>query len=131
LTITTATTSTLVIGSLPTVGDTYPAHIPVDGTTTISSTSVMFAAGDVIQPANSRYPYTVTAPVLRGSGTTVTVPLHRAIITSEGINLNTHGVLVGNSCTWRVIVTGLPSYTLIPIRRVQFTGDFELVEKVI
>lgn len=115
LTISTSTTATLVLTTLPSV----------------SSSTILFKAGDIIQPENSRYPYTVTAQVLRGTNTTTSVTLHRAIITSEGINLVGQGVLVGNSATWRVIVTALPTYALTPMRNVQYTGDFELVEKII
>tara|TARA_R110000868_G_scaffold69724_2_gene204906 strand:- start:134 stop:781 length:648 start_codon:yes stop_codon:yes gene_type:complete len=115
LTISTSTTSTLVLTTLP----------------AISSSTVMFRAGDLIQPENSRYPYSVTTTVLRGSSSTVSVPLHRSIIASEGVNLMTQGVKVGNSATWQVIVTGLPTYALIPMRQVQYTGDFELIEKII
>jgi hypothetical protein len=115
LTISTSTTSTLVLTTLPTT----------------ATTTVMFKPGDIIQPENSRYPYSVTAEVLRGATSTITVPLHRSIITSENINLMTQGVKVGNSATWQVIVTGLPTYSLIPMRQVQYTGDFELIEKII
>jgi len=115
LTISTSTTATLVLTTLPSV----------------SSSTVLFKAGDIIQPENSRYPYSVTAEVLRGSNTTTSVTLHRAIITSEAINLVGQGVAVGNSATWRVIVTGLPTYALIPMKQVQYTGDFELIEKII
>jgi hypothetical protein len=97
----------------------------------IGSSSVVFARGDFIQPENSRYPYTVTADVLRGSGTTVTVPLHRALITSEGITLTGNGILVGNSCTWQVVISGLPSYQLTPMQLVQYTGNFELIERIV
>lgn len=115
LTISTSTTSTLVLTTLPST----------------ATTTVMFQLGDIIQPENSRYPYSVTAQVLRGSGSTVSVPLHRAIITSEGVNLMTQGVKVGNSATWQMVVTGLPTYSLVPMRQVQYTGDFELIEKII
>jgi hypothetical protein len=115
LTISTSTTSTLVLTTLPTT----------------ASTVVMFKPGDLIQPENSRYPYSVTAEVLRGGGSTVSVPLNRPVITSENINLMTQGVKVGNSATWQVIVAGLPTYTLTPMRQVQYTGDFELIEKII
>ena len=115
LTISTSTTSTLVLTTLPST----------------TSTTVLFKPGDIIQPANSRYPYSVTETVTRGTNTTTSVTLHRPIITSEGINLVGQGVSVGNSATWRVIVTGLPTYALIPMRQVQYTGDFELVEKII
>lgn len=115
LTIQAVGTSSLTITTLPSV----------------SSSTVIFAQGDLIQPENSRYPYTVANTVTRGSSTTTSVTLHRPIITSEGISLVGQGLAVGNSCTWRVVVSGLPSYQLVPMQRVQYTGDFELVEKVI
>lgn len=97
----------------------------------VSSSTVIFSQGDLIQPENSRYPYTVAQTVTRGLSTTTSVTLHRPIITSEGISLVGQGLAVGNSCTWRVVVAGLPSYQLIPMKQVQYTGDFELIEKVI
>jgi hypothetical protein len=126
LTIQAATTSTLTITNLPAIGT--PTIDPLRALTT---SSVLFQQGDLIQPANSRYPYTVVNTVIRGASTTTSVTLHRPIITSEGINLVGQGVKIGNSCSWRVIVSGLPSYQLIPMRQVQYTGDFELIEKVI
>ena len=114
---------------------TYDGSNDIDVLTTssvtISSSTVLFKAGDIIQPSNSRYPYAITGNVLRGSGSTVTVNLHRPIITSENISLGGSSVNVGNSCTWRVLVVTLPTYTLIPNKQVQYTGDFEVVEKVI
>jgi len=115
LTISSTGTSTLTLTTLPSV----------------TSSTVLFAVGDFIQPANSRYPYTVTAAVLRGSNTTTSVTLNRPIITSEGINLIGQGVRVGNSCTWRVVVATMPTYSLIYGQQMQYNGDFELVEKVI
>jgi hypothetical protein len=126
LTISSTGTSTIVLTGLPNIGTTT-----TNTTTFVSSLTVLLAKGDFIQPANSRYPYTVTADVLRGSNTTTSVSLNRSILTSEGVNLVGQAVKIGNACTWRVIVTGMPTYTLIPMRRVQYTGDFELVEKVI
>ena len=115
LTIQAVGTSTMTITDLPSV----------------SSSTVVFAKGDLIQPNNSRYPYTVVNTVLRGLTTTTSVTLNRPIISSEGISLLGQGLKVGNSCTWRVLVTGLPTYQLVPMQRVQYTGDFELVEKII
>lgn len=100
-------------------------------TTTISSSTVIFQKGDIIQPNNSRYPYSVTGQVIRGSGSSVTVNLNRALITSEGVTLTGQGIKVGNSCSWRVVVSGLPTYQVVPYDRLQFTGNFELVEKII
>lgn len=97
----------------------------------VSSSTVILAAGDFIQAANSRYPYTVTANVVRGANTTTNCTLNRPIIASEGISLNGQTLNVGNSCTWQVVVATLPTYQLIPNRQVQYTGDFELIEKII
>jgi hypothetical protein len=108
-------TSSFVITSLPSV----------------SSSTVVFAKGDLIQPENSRYPYAVVNTVVRGLTTTTSVTLHRPIITSEGITLSGQGLAVGNSCTWRVVVSGLPTFQLIPMQQVQYTGDFELIERII
>jgi hypothetical protein len=115
LTISSTGTSTLTLTTLPSV----------------SSSTVLFAVGDVIQPENSRYPYTVTAAVLRGSNTTTSVTLNRPVITSEGISLIGQGLRVGNSCTWRMVVSAMPTYSLIYGQRMQYNGDFELIEKII
>jgi hypothetical protein len=103
----------------------------VTGLPSVSSSTVVFAKGDLIQPENSRYPYAVVNTVVRGLTTTTSVTLHRPIITSEGVTLSGQGLAVGNSCTWRVIVSGLPTFQLIPMQQVQYTGDFELIERII
>lgn len=105
--------------------------ITLTGLPTLPQGTVLFARGDLIQPANSRYPYAVAETVYRGATTTTNVTLHRNIITSENINLVGQNILVANSCTWRVLVSALPTYQLVPGRFVQYTGDFELIEKVI
>jgi hypothetical protein len=114
-----------------TILSTGTSTITVTGLPSVSSGTVIFARGDLIQPANSRYPYTVANTVTRGLTTTTSVTLHRPIISSEGVNLIGQGLAVGNSCTWQVVVTGLPTYQLTPMQRVQYTGDFELIEKII
>jgi len=118
------TTSTVTIGNLPAIGSTATVGL-------ISSSTVVFAAGDFIQPINSRYPYSVVNTVYRGTGTSITVDLGRPIITSENINIANYGVKVGNSVTWRVVVASMPVYSLIPNRRVQYNGTFDLIEKII
>lgn len=105
--------------------------VTVSSATYVTSGTILFAVGDLIQPANSRYPYSITTEVARGSGSTVTVNLHRNVITSEGITYAGAAIKVGNSCTWRVVLSGLPTYQLTPNRLVQYTGDFELFEKII
>jgi hypothetical protein len=99
--------------------------------TYVSSSTVVFNIGDIIQPANSRYPYTVTEPVVRGVNTTTNVSLNRNVITSEGVTLAGQALSVGNDCTWRVVVSGLPTYQLTPMQLVQYTGNFELIERIV
>jgi len=97
----------------------------------VSSGTVIFAKGDYIQPANSRYPYTVAETCTRGVNTTTSVLLHRNVITSEGITLTGQNLVYGNTCTWRVIVSDLPTYQLTPMQLVQYTGNFELIERIV
>jgi len=119
LTIYSASTASMAITGLPAIsGD-------------ITSSTVIFAVGDIIQPANSRYPYTVVNTVVRGVNTTTNVTLNRAVITSEGVTLTGQPINVGNDVTWRVVVSALPTYQLVPGKNVQYTGDFELIEKII
>ena len=117
---TTATsTASIVIDQLPDLGDP------------ITTATYIFRAGDFIQPANSRYPYTVTEDVQRGSGTTVTLPLNRAIITSENTTITNQTLLIGTDTTMRLLVVDLPSYNIVPGGIVQFSGDFRVAERVI
>ena len=117
---TTATsTASITIDTLPAIaGD-------------ITTATYVFKAGDFVQPANSRYPYTVTADVQRGSGTTVSLPLNRAIITSENTTITNQTLLIGTDTTMRLLVVDLPAYHLVPGGIVQFSGDFRVVERVI
>jgi hypothetical protein len=91
---------------------------------------VIFKPGDYIQPAGSRYPYIITNTVLRGTDTVVTATTHRSLITSEATTV-TGAILVGNTCTFQMVVLTLPTYKLVSNDRVQFTGDFTMVEKII
>jgi hypothetical protein len=114
MTITNFTLTSVTLGGLPTV----------------SSSTVLFRPGDYIQPANSRYPYIITNTVTRGTNTVVTATVHRNLITSEATTV-TGAILVGNTCTFRMVVNSLPTYQIVPYDMVKFTGDFTLVEKII
>lgn len=119
LSISTSTTSTLVITDLPAIAGG------------ITSSTVVFRAGDFVQPANSRYPYTVLGTVTRGSGSTVSVTLNRDIIASEGLNFAGQDLKVGTEVSWRMVVLNRPTYRILPYNRLEFTGQFELMEKII
>jgi hypothetical protein len=120
------------LGGPPTANSPVQETVTLDVSRDIVSTAqtVLFKKGDLIQPANSRYPYSITEDVLRGTGTRV-VPLNRSIITSEAINLVGQQIRIGSLCTWRVVVVGLPTYTFIQQNQIQFNGNFDLVERII
>ena len=125
VTISAFTLTSMTLGNLPTIGSTT-----TNTTTFVTSSTVIFASGDYIQPAGSRYPYIVSNTVIRGTDSVVTATVHRNLITSEATTV-TGAILVGNSCTFRMIVNILPTYKLVSNDRVQFTGDFSLIEKII
>lgn len=124
LTITSFVTATITVGGLPSIGD-----LDRDGVA-ITSSTVMFAAGDYVQPASSRYPYIVSTEVLRGSTSTVQLTAHRNLISSENITV-TGPVKVGTSCSWRMVIVKLPNINVIIKDRFQWTDDFQLMEKII
>jgi len=117
---------TLVLGSLP----------------SISSTAYIVKAGDFCQVG--RYSYIATADVIRGSGSTVNIPVHRNLITAVTSPINAvigqYGATVamgGNSytgTTFPVILRDYPTYTLVPITNdsfIQWSGDFKALESVL
>lgn len=112
------------------------ASVPAANATTISignlpavaSGTVVFAAGDFIQIGN--YPYKVTTEVLRGSGSTVSVTIHRPIIGTPSTGTLT---AVGASCTFSVVAEVCPTYTLRPMTSgafVDWDADFVFRENV-
>lgn len=94
----------------------------------LSSSAIIFSAGDIIQPlaGSHRYPYIVTSNVTRGSVSSITIPVHRDIIGT----ITSGGIRAGETCTFKVIVTSLPSYQYVPGKLIQFSGDFQLLENV-
>lgn len=97
----------------------------------VSSTTVVAAVGDFIQPFWSRYPYVVTTPAVRGVGNTVNLTTNRPRITSESTTITNASILVGTQTSFTMVVTTLPTYEFGQYRRVNFSGDFELVEKIV
>jgi len=114
MTITNFSSATITIGTLPSV----------------STATVLFRAGDWIQPQQSRYPYIVSTDVLRGSTSTVEVSVHRNRITSEAVTI-TGPIYVGTATTLKVIVSELPTYRLVNNNFAEFTGNFTVVERIV
>ena len=102
-------------------------NLEVTNLTGESATDFIVKKGDFIQPANSSYPYQATADVLRGTDTTVAVPVHREIIES---NVYLANVLLGNNCTFKVKMIQQPPYSITPGRYVEWGGDLQLMEDI-
>jgi len=107
-----ANSQTITVGNLPSV----------------ASTAAVFRAGDFLQLGS--YSYKVTADVLRGSGSTVSVNLNRPVIGTV-----TTGTLtaVANNCTFTVVAEQCPTYTLNPMTNgafVEWSGPFVFREYV-
>jgi len=116
----------LVLGSLP----------------AISSTAYLFKIGDFVQVG--LYSYIVTADVLRGSGSTVNVPVHRSLISALGSTVACVAgefgttVSMGGSTytgvTFPVVLRDYPTYTLVPITNdsyINWSGSFKAFESVL
>ena len=116
----------LVLGSLPSIG----------------AGLYIVKAGDFCQVG--RYSYIATADVVRGSGLTVNIPVHRNLITPllspVAAVIGQYGTTVamgGNSytgCTFPVILRDYPTYTLIPMKDdsfISWQGTFKAFEAVL
>lgn len=117
---------TLVLGSLPTVDET----------------TVLFKVGDFVQVG--LYAYIVTEDVLRGTGSTVIVPVHRNLLSpvvlgntlvagQYGLTTSMGGTQY-TGVTFQVVLREYPTYTLVPIANdsyIQWNGTFRAFESVL
>lgn len=120
-----AQAAALTLASVPAANATT---ISVGNLPAVSSSTIVFKAGDFIQLGN--YPYKVTAEVLRGSGSTVNVTLHRPVIGTPSAGTLT---AVGSACTFNVVAEVCPTYTLKPMTNgafVDWDNDFVFREFV-
>jgi len=109
----------------------------------ISSTKYIVKQGDFCQVG--LYAYIATADVLRGSGTTVTIPVHRNLIGTLGSPVNAvigeYGTTVSmggstyTGVTFQVILRDYPTYTLVPCVAndsfIEWSGSFKAFEDVL
>jgi hypothetical protein len=96
----------------------------------IDPAEYLVRAGDFCQAG--LYTYIATADVVRGSGVTATIPVHRNIMTAiasfTGAVIGQYGTTVsmgGNTytgVTFPVILRDYPTYTLMPITNDSFIG---------
>jgi hypothetical protein len=117
---------TIVLGSLP----------------SISSTAFIVKTGDFLQIG--RYSYIATADVLRGIDLTVSIPVHRTILTAgfTGVPVVigqygttvTLGISTYTGITFPVVLRDYPDYTLVPMTNdsfIQWNGQFRGYEVVL
>ena len=108
----------------------------------ITSTLYIVKAGDFIQI--DRYSYIATASVQRGGSSTVTIPVHRTIMTTVSSQLpavigqyGTTTALGGSTytgITFPVVLREYPTYTLVPMTNDSFIawdGSFNAYEVVL
>jgi hypothetical protein len=123
---TSSANKTLVLGSLP----------------AISASLYVVRAGDFCQVG--RYAYIATADVLRGVASTVSIPVHRNLIstltTTVGGVLGQFGATVAmggasyTGVTFPVVLRDYPTYTLVPMTNdsfISWSGQFLAFESVL
>jgi hypothetical protein len=121
------------LGGIPNIGTSDKNGDPV------TSSTYVFKAGDYIQlrtnaggTVNWGIPRTVALDVIRGTGTTVNVPVQRRWVNVlTGPDRRGGDIYVGNEIRMRVLINSLPSFKLLPGRIVEWTGDFELIENIV
>jgi hypothetical protein len=109
---------------------------------TVTSGEYVVRTGDFCQVG--RYAYIATADVIRGSGSTVSIPVHRTLITTlvsdVGAVIGQYGttIALGGSVyvgtTFPVILQEYPTYTFIPMTNDSFIawdGTFKAIEAVL
>ena len=134
----TSTFDYMRLTNLPSLGSTGTNGV-------ITTSSVLFKAGDWVQfrtdrisgtdVANRGLARTVPLDVLRGSGSTVDVPVHRPFVwngtQTYAVNYRAGGdISIGSDVRLGMVVTKMPSWKLLPGKIVQWTGDFELYEYI-
>ena len=115
------------------LNSTSGANIYVDTNSVVGTPTTLFKKGDYIQPLGNtstyRYPYQVTSDVAFSVGN-ITVPVHRPILSQDGVALNTGGFRIGNNVRFHVKALVMPTYTVVPYDRISFDDDFELIEVI-
>lgn len=87
--------------------------------------SVVFRAGDLVQPTGSNRVYSVVSLTTK-SATTTLVEVHRTILETPSDTAVT--LKVGPAVSWNVICTQLPTWTLSGKGLIDINGNFEFQE---
>ena len=100
----------------------------------LTGSGTLFKKGDYLQPVGNtggyRYPYMVTSDVAFSTSSNVTIPVHRPVISQDGVALTSGNVNKGTSVRFYVKMLTKPTYTIVPYRRIAFDSSFELLEVV-
>ena len=123
---TSSANKTIVLGTLP----------------SILSTDFIVKTGDFIQI--DRYAYIATADVVRGGASTVSIPVHRTLMSTVTSPIapvigqygttNSLGGSTYTGITFPVIVREYPTYTLVPMTNdsfISWSGEFSATEVVL
>lgn len=106
----------------------------IDFTNATSSGTTLFKKGDFIQPLGNtstyRYPYQITSDVNTTTNANLAVSVHRPIIAQDGVALTSGGFRLGYNCFWYVICANMPTYSVVPHDLIEFSEDFELIERI-
>lgn len=116
-------------------------NIVLGNLTTTPATAYVVKAGDFIQI--DRYAYIATASVLRGTGGTVSIPVHRSVMTTvsspTSVVIGQYGTTtaLGGSnytgITFCVVLKDYPTYDLTPITNdsfISWNGAFSAMEVI-
>jgi len=99
-----------------------------------TGSGVLLKAGDFIQPQGNtgayRYPYQVTSEVTFSPIANITVPVHRGVLPQTGTSITTGDIRVVNDVNFQVKALQMPIYSVVPHDRVEFSGDFQLMEVI-
>ena len=124
--LTTAQANALTLSAVPAANS---QTISVGNLPSVGTTVIIFKAGDFIQLGS--YVYKVTAEVLRGSSSTVSVNLHRPVIGTPTVGTLT---AVGSAVVFPVVAESCPTYTLNPMTAgafVEWNGEFVFREYIV
>lgn len=101
----------------------------------LGGSGTLFKKGDFLQPTGNtgayRYPYQVTSDVSFSTSANVAIPVHRPVLSQDGVAITSGTVNKGTDVRFKVKLAIKPSYSIVPHDRISFTDDFELVEIVV
>lgn len=103
----------------------------------VSSPTFVVKVGDFIQPEGNtktyRYPYQVTSDLQytgNTSASNITITVNRPILSQDGVSLTSGNLRIGFGCRYHLICANMPTYSVVPHDLIEFSDDFELIERL-